>query len=267
VSGAVATLSLDLGRRGELAVARAVDDLRREGCAAAREEVLGLARHPSPHVLAAVLRYAAALAPEAAREVLARALWHPHYAVRAEAVRGLEALGSAEALRPVRRLLEDGHPAVRGAADRALSRAALEGHRTPEAAARGDIPSAHARALRVARSGDHAVVLLGLGEGPATWARQVVCRRRPAGWVAGPGASAPGWTPTERGLGVATMWGRLPGPARGAVVGWRGREHVVEARDGHFLFAAWDVSEAAAGARPAVLRALVPAPAREVPRS
>jgi hypothetical protein len=249
-AGEAERLRADLAHHRDMVVARAVDGLRRLGDEGARRRVLRLAEHPSPHVRASALRYLAEIEPDEARPLLVAALEHPHFGVREDAVRGLEQVGDPRLAPRVLPLLDDGHPDVRRAAERALRRLDAPGHPTAADAALADHPAG--RVLRALGSGGRAVVLVDPGDGGRP--RQVLCRRGPRGWIRGPGAPGPGWLATGDGLGVLTLWGRLPRVTHRVVVAWDGREHKLPLQNGYFLFAAWDVPEPAAGDGPEIRR-------------
>jgi HEAT repeat protein len=249
-AGEAERLRADLAHHRDMVVARAVDGLRRLGDEGARRRVLRLAEHPSPHVRASALRYLAEIEPDEARPLLVAALEHPHFGVREDALRGLERVGDPRLAPRVLPLLDDGHPDVRRAAERALRGLDAPGHPTAADAALADHPAG--RVLRALGSGGRAVALVDPGDGGRP--RQVLCRRGPRGWIRGPGAPGPGWLATGDGLGVLTLWGRLPRVARRVVVAWDGREHKVPLQNGYFLFAAWDVPEPAAGDGPEIRR-------------
>jgi hypothetical protein len=102
--------------------------------------------------------------------------------------------------------------------------------RTPEEAARGEIPEPYARVLGTAMSpdGNNAVVLLGTNEPPRLYPYQVVCERREQGWVEEIGGNGPGCSTTssenEPNVGVATLWDEAPPGATAAVVSFLGHD-------------------------------------------
>jgi hypothetical protein len=50
-------------------------------------------------------------------------------------------------------------------------------------------------------------------------------------------------------VGVVTLWDEAPVSARAAIVVFEGREHEAPARNGYFLFAAWESADDAAHPR------------------
>jgi hypothetical protein len=97
--------------------------------------------------------------------------------------------------------------------------------RTPEEAARGDIPERFARALNVclSPSGDYAVVLLETNNPPAVERYQVVCRREGGRWRGLAGGNGAGETRIEGGW-VETFWEERPGGSTALEVKWRSGE-------------------------------------------
>jgi hypothetical protein len=122
--------------------------------------------------------------------------------------------------------------------------------RSPEEAARGDIPRQYAAALgvEVSPDGQHAAVLLGTNEEPVLYPYVVVCDNVEGEWVEGIGGNAPGlaWSsiggPDEREhVGVLMFTGEAPPDAQGVVIRWRDIERTVSVSHGYFLFAAWNI--------------------------
>ena len=72
-------------------------------------------------------------------------------------------------------------------------RSGPEAYKSPEEAARGDIPERYARVVSVLYSRDHdaAVVELETNEPPSVEAYWVTCRRQGAVWIAEGGSNAP----------------------------------------------------------------------------
>jgi hypothetical protein len=120
--------------------------------------------------------------------------------------------------------------------------------RSPEKAARGDIPPRYAEVLAVEMSpdGQHAAVLLGTNEEPVLYPYVVVCDNVEGEWVEGIGGNAPGlaWSSIgrpEEHVGVLMFTGEAPPDAQAVVIRWRDIERTVSVSHGYFLFAAWNI--------------------------
>lgn len=101
-------------------VAEALDGLAHGETAIEPEALDRLARHDSPFVRGAVLRYVAQMQQSASIGVLLAGLEDASYIVRENAIDELEGLGAGEAVPALRSMLSDAHPDVREAARGAL---------------------------------------------------------------------------------------------------------------------------------------------------
>ncbi len=110
-----------VGDARPLVASEAVDGLRLLGFKETVKDVLPLLDHPSPYVVASVLRFLSWHDPKNAKSLLLKALESPDPIIRQNAIDELEEMNCTEALPALRRLLTDPDPDVRQAAMTAVS--------------------------------------------------------------------------------------------------------------------------------------------------
>jgi len=133
-------------------------------------------------------------------------------------------------------------------------------YKTPEEAARGDIPARYIETLAtaVASNGETAVVLQLTNENGVTEPYQVVCHLCSEGWRGGSGSDGSGWTrlggrDAGEAMGVTTLWEDTPDGVVEVSVRWRDEDYRVAVENGYFLFVRWNTSAADAFEAPYVV--------------
>jgi len=116
------------------------------------------------------------------------------------------------------------------------------GHPTPERAACSGIPERYCRVLALEEHGDWAVALLATNEPDDPYPLQVICRREDGRWLEWTSSNGGGFTTTDEGRLVVTLWDVAPADAGTARVLFEGAEHRVPVKHGYFLFCAWGVA-------------------------
>jgi hypothetical protein len=116
--------------------------------------------------------------------------------------------------------------------------------RTPEEAARGDIPARFVRVIGVVVRGDTAAVAQLMNDGPPYEVETAYCHRKGDGWVEGSsGNSTYGYLPTGEGIGTVVVWDEAPATAVSARFEYAGREQVAAVENGCALAVFDDVKE------------------------
>jgi hypothetical protein len=119
------------------------------------------------------------------------------------------------------------------------------GRRTPEHAARGDVPQRFVRVVGVVVRGDQAIVAQLMNDVPVHEVETSFCHREPDGswveWSSGNGTS--GYLPTGEGVGTVLIWKEAPENTRAARFSYGDQEQVVEVEQGCVVAVFDDVSQ------------------------
>src|SRR5438094_3904172 len=116
--------------------------------------------------------------------------------------------------------------------------------RSPEDAARGDIPAAFVRVVGVVIRGDTAVVAQLTNDGPPFEVDTALCHREGDVWVEGSsGNSTTGYLPTGERTGTVVVWDEAPSDVTAARFEYAGIEKVVPIEEGCALAVFDDVPQ------------------------
>jgi len=120
-----------------------------------------------------------------------------------------------------------------------------KGSRSPEGAARGDVPERFVRVVGVVVRGDQAIVAQLMNDIPRHEMDTAFCHRQPDGsWEQGSsGNSTGGYLPTGKGVGTVLTWEEAQEGARAARFIYGDQEQIVQVESGCVVAVFDDVSQ------------------------